>query len=378
MRESLREIFRRALRERACVVMVGTFPPPVDGMAVVNMAVRRQLERNGVRPLLIDLSVRNRGVLVPTRLTKALKGFAGMAWLLMKPGLSKSSLYMSASGGWGQLIELFLVLAARARRMRVFLHHHSYSYLECRRSLTALLVRLAGKRAIHITQSKNMSRRLEEVYHVAYVESVSNAVFHSSGSVAPARQVTALRTVGFISNLAVEKGVLDFLRLSAAMQDRGLYVNAVLAGPFQNREIKRVVEAYVASLSNLEYVGPVYGHEKEKFFQMIDLLIFPTRYKNETEGIVNHEAMSRGLPVIAYGRGCISEIVDTSCGKVIPVESEFVPAALAQIQEWIWEPSGFAAASRAAACRFSQTYTASAARWAGILERLLESQTRYT
>ena len=37
----------------------------------------------------------------------------------------------------------------------------------------------------------------------------------------------------------------------------------------------------------------------------IDLLIFPTRYTNETEGIINHEAMSRGVPVIAYGRGAI-------------------------------------------------------------------------
>ncbi|EQD34016.1 Glycosyl transferase, group 1 domain protein, partial [mine drainage metagenome] len=103
---------------------------------------------------------------------------------------------------------------------------------------------------------------------------------------------------------------------------------------------------------------------KNAFFDGIDTMIFPTLYANEAEPLVIHEAMQHGLPVIAYGRGCIPEVVTPECGRVIPPDEAFVPAALAQVAAWMQAPEMFQAASSAAAARFATLQRSSAQRWA--------------
>jgi len=84
-----------------------------------------------------------------------------------------------------------------------------------------------------------------------------------------------------------------------------------------------------------------------------------------------HEAMSRGIPVIAYGRGCIPEIIGADCGLVIDPADPFVPAALAKLESWLAEPAAFEAASQAAAARFARTYNENAARWRALLQDIV-------
>ncbi|MFZ5652791.1 MAG: glycosyltransferase, partial [Pseudomonadota bacterium] len=139
---------------------------------------------------------------------------------------------------------------------------------------------------------------------------------------------------------------------------------------FQDAATERAVRARLESLPQVEYVGPQYGAAKDAFYAGIDALVFPTRYENETEGIVNHEAMSRGIPVIAYGRGCIPEIVGADCGLVIDPAEPFVPAALAKLESWLADSAAFEAASRAAAARFVRTYEENQARWRALLADL--------
>ena len=151
----------------------------------------------------------------------------------------------------------------------------------------------------------------------------------------------AVGTLGFISNIAREKGVFEFLDLMTAVDMAGLPLHARLAGPFQDADTEQAVRERLRSLPHVEYVGPQYGAAKDAFYAGIDALVFPTRYDNETERVTNHEAMSRGIPVIAYGRGCIPEIVGADCGLVIDPAEPFVPAALAKLESWLADPAAF-------------------------------------
>jgi glycosyltransferase involved in cell wall biosynthesis len=148
-------------------------------------------------------------------------------------------------------------------------------------------------------------------------------------------------------------------------------LHARLAGPFQDTDTEQAVRERLRTLPQVEYVGPQYGAAKDAFYEGIDVLIFPTRYENETEGIVNHEAMSRGIPVIAYGRGCIPEIVGADCGLVIDPAEPFVPAALTKLENWLADPAAFQAASQTAAARFAHTYDENAVRWRALLEDIV-------
>jgi glycosyltransferase involved in cell wall biosynthesis len=353
----------------AQIVMVGAFPPPVHGMGMVNVAVRAALQKAGVEPLVLDLAAANQSRALADRLGRLPKVARRLARLIRARGLHGATLYMSVSGGLGQVYEVLFALLARTRRIRVFLHHHSFAYLDAPSLLTWCLVRVAGSDAVHITLSPKMAERLNGVYGAARVVPVSNAVFFVPPSAAtPIR--SRLQTLGFLSNIAPEKGVFEFLDLCAAARDSGLPLRARLAGPFQDDETEQRVRARLVALPEVDYVGPKYGAEKDDFYAGIDVLMFPTRYVNEAEPVTLHEAMSRAVPVIAYGRGCIPEFLGPDCGLVIDPAAPFVPAALAQIETWLVDPAAFEAASQAAARRFAKTYVENTERWTRVLAEI--------
>lgn len=352
------------------VVMVGAFPPPVHGMAAVNAAVRDALRQAGVTATVIDLAPPNLDRSLAARLGRLPRVLRGLGRLARQSALRGETLYMSVSGGLGQVYELAFLLLARLRGMRVFLHHHSFAYLGEPTWLAQVLVTSAGSRAVHVTQSRGMAQRLQVLYGAGHVVPISNAVLYPREAGA-ARCRMAVRKLGFLSNLAAEKGVFEFLDLMATAEAAGLPVTGVLAGACQDQNMRDRVEQRLRSQRNLSYVGAVYGADKEQFLDAIDVLVFPTRYRNETEALVNHEAMSRGIPVIAYGRGCIPEIVSADCGLVIDPAEPFVPAALAKLESWLADPAAFQAASQAAAARFVRTYDENAARWRALLEDIV-------
>lgn len=349
---------------------MGAFPTPVHGMAVVNEAVRDRFVEAGVEPVVIDVSATSLDRSLAVRLGRLPKVVRGLGRMLFSRCSRDGSLYMSVSGGAGQVYEVFFLLLARLRRMRVYLHHHSFAYLDRPSWITRVLTAVAGPASVHITQSPGMAARLLILYpSVRRVIPISNAVFLIGGRAQTVSARSALKTLGFISNISAEKGVFEFLDLVAASEAEGVMLQAKLAGPFQDTETERRVRQRLGELRTVEYVGPQYGEAKEAFFATIDALIFPTH--NETEGIVNHEAMCHGLPVIVYGRGCIPEIVQPDCGLVIDPMEPFVPAAAAQIKAWIDSPEVFQAASRVARERFVNTYEDNARRWEDLVREIL-------
>lgn len=352
------------------VVMVGAFPPPMHGMAAVNAAVRDALRAAQVEPLVIDVAAPSLERSLSARLGRLPRVGKGLLKLATRRRLRGASLYMSVSGGFGQMYEIVFVLLARLRGMRIFLHHHSFAYLDRPNGVTSVLMRATGAEAIHIALSSGMAERLKSSYGVGGVTPISNAVFFATTDAAGTPRKEP-KTLGFVSNIALEKGVFGFLDLMKAAQTAGLPVRGKLAGPFQDADTERAVRARLRELPLVEYAGPRYGADKVAFFDGIDVLIFPTRYANEAEPVTIHEAMSRAVPVIAYGRGCIPEIVDPRCGLVIDPEQAFVPAALEQLEHWMADSAAFQAASKAAAARFASNYAENEMRWQTLLAKII-------
>lgn len=356
------------------ILMAGAFPPPVHGMAAVNAAVRDRLRATGVELLVIDLAASSldRGLLA--RLGRLPKVVRGLVRLGSARALRGDTLYMSVSGGLGQAYEILILALARLRGMRVYLHHHSFAYLDTPSWLTRLLVRIAGP-AHHVVLSEGMARRLRTLYpQVQSTIPISNTalLLDTQGSTPLVRQ--ELRTLGFLGNISAEKGIFTFLDLLAACRDRKLPIRAKLAGPFQDAQTEQQIHERLMALPAVEYVGARYGSEKTDFYTGIDVLIFPTHYVNEAEPLTIHEAMSHAIPVIAYGRGAIPEIICPQGGRVVPPDEPFIPVALAQIEAWLGQLAVFQEASAAAARQFMTLRTANAARWQGLMTQLLASE----
>ena len=353
------------------VVMIGAFPPPVHGMSVVNSAVLKHLRKSGDDPRVINLAAPGLGRSLSARLKRLPLVLRGLLALARMRGVRGKCLYMSVSGGSGQCYELAFLLLAKSFRMRIILHHHSYAYLSKARWITRWLIMLAGNSAVHVTQCLNMVQRLHVLYGVMRAIPVSNSVFLGSDLVPEGRAAKSVSTIGFISNIAAEKGVFDFLSLMEAIEYLKLPLKGVLAGPFQDSSTKEAVSKRLALIGNVKYLGARYGKNKDVFYNSIDVLIFPTRYQNETESIVNQEALSHGVPIIAYGRGCIPEIIGPKAGLIVDPGQPFVPAAVAQLEAWIADPGSFRIASQAAAQGFTDRNSISHERWEELSSVLL-------
>lgn len=350
--------------------MVGAFPPPMHGMSAVNEAVRAQLERIGIPLVGINIAAPSLDRSLTARLARLPNALRGMLRFAIWAQRGET-LYMSISGGFGQLYELLFLLLARLRGMRIFLHHHSYAYLDQRSALTRVLVSVAGSGATHIALSDGMAARLQRTYHQSKrVVAISNAVllFEEVGSSVAPHQ--ALAKIGFLGNVAAEKGVFEFLAVAEKMEAIGIPVRAILAGPFQDPEIERRVRERLTRLRSVEYVGPRYGQAKFSFFREIDVLLFPSHHVSEAEPVTIHEAMMNGVPVIAYGRGAIGEIVSSVCGLVIDPAHDFVDRAVAQLQFWRESPQALQQASKAARERFLAICAENKDRWESVRAEL--------
>jgi glycosyltransferase involved in cell wall biosynthesis len=340
------------------LIMVGAFPPPVQGMAVINQAMAQRLAARDCEPVIVDIAAPSLERGIAYHLTRMCRTFGGLLRLLVTRKSRASSLYMSVSGGYGQVHEAIFAFIARLKGMRATLHHHSYAYLDKPNRLTRLLFALAPHDTWHVVLSAGMAEGLQRNYGVGRIRVLSNAAFMSHADV-PARLGRELQTLGFLSNISAEKGIFEFISLVDACVSAGMRVYGVVAGPFQNAETESKVMAMLKDRPKLKYVGPRYGVEKDAFFESIDALIFPTRYVNEAEPITIHEALRSGVPVIAYGRGAIPELIDDSCGMVIAPQKSFVPEALGRIKWWQDHVMEFMAASQTAFQRFARVHAES-------------------
>ena len=168
------------------VCVIGVQPPPVHGMAVVNAHVARQFaqasDNASTNIVIIDLApgtlsrsrVRRLG-----RIAKVMKGLMNAA----RTRSSWKTVYMSVSGGYGQIYEILFVLLGRCLGARLFLHHHSFAYLDSPFWITRMLTSLAGKNASHIVLCQKMGKMLSSVYPpAAQIHVLSNISLIDSGS----------------------------------------------------------------------------------------------------------------------------------------------------------------------------------------------------
>jgi len=355
--------------------MVGAFPPPIHGMSVVNNTIRERFFVNEIYPSVINLSATslNRKLLKRfSRFSYVILGILRFTYLLLRRKVQP--LYLSISGGLGQIYEIGFVALARLFGIRIFIHHHSYAYLERLNHITYLLLRIAGEKATHVALSDDMAIKLEMFYpNIRDIMVISNVAMIGKKNQEFLSANRSIKKIGFIGNISREKGILDFFDVVDNIESQGLNLKALIAGPFQDSGIEMAVKKRLTLLRNAEYIGPKYGSGKKEFFKEIDVLLFPTRYFNEAEPLIIHEAMQQGIPVISFAKGSIAEIIPSNSGLVVAKDANFVDAAVQQLKDWQSHPNKFLNASINARKHFIEMKSIYDKRFEILYERILAS-----
>lgn len=328
------------LKLRRSVLIAGQFPPPVTGFAYITQEMAKLISAQH-ETRIIDLSLHTKRGGAAYHLHRMFLTAKGLWPLLLWCRKPERAFYIACEGNMGLFYTIKLCATARVLRYQLFIHHHSFGYIEKHSFLMACLVALAGRDATHIFLCQTMAYRFAK----RYSRSLKHTVISNSAFVdLPPEKLVAHLTkndgflvIGLLSNLNEDKGLKTFLDLLRQGIAQGLNIKGVLAGPPDTDYDNVIINDACKELGErLDYRGAVYGKDKENFYNSIDVFVFPTRYANEAQPTVVFEAMSYGVPVLSYDRGCIACQVG-ECGAVIERNDDFIPFAL----DWLKSQNAF-------------------------------------
>ncbi|WP_091884515.1 glycosyltransferase family 4 protein [Bradyrhizobium sp. Rc2d] len=254
-------------------------------------------------------------------------------WRMIRNRTHPRIMYMGCEGDWGLIYTLILAVAARALGYVIFLHHHSFSYVDRPYRLMRAVMRVGGDRIRHIFLCSRMQKCFENTYgDVASANIISNAAFVNAYTDLEVPTEPKPLRLGLLSNLTREKGLYTFIELLRLLRRSNIEVKGILAGPITDAQDMANVTSAVSELGGtLAYIGPIYGTTKDSFYREIDIFVFPTEYANEAQPTVLFEALASGSRIVAYDRGCIASQIGTH-GLTIPIGSDFCKEAYRYIK----------------------------------------------
>jgi glycosyltransferase involved in cell wall biosynthesis len=340
-------IFMTKVNGTAIVVMA-PLPPPVTGMTLLTQKVVEALRETGPTTVLNWSPGFSRKGL-KFRLVRTARFFQSLARLVRRGRVHEQRLYTVSNSGAGLYFTQLLVYFARRLGYQVYLHHHSYAYIDRFDRRMARIDRWMQASGTHVVHCQKMIDDFRRRYdsRTQFATVLPSVV--SIPVAAPRQSPHQPFRLGHLSNLTIDKGLEDVLQTFRKLHDMNRDVRLDLAGPVQPGEARELLQSAVAAYPSLvNHRGPIYGEEKSRFFAEIDAFLFPTRYRNESWGIVLHEALAAGVPVITYDRGCTRVVVGSHAGKVLGQDEDFVEVAADQIQRWMHHANEYSAASRAA------------------------------
>jgi glycosyltransferase involved in cell wall biosynthesis len=123
------------------------------------------------------------------------------------------------------------------------------------------------------------------------------------------KQFDGLKII-FLSNLMLEKGIVDLLEALLILQERGISFQAKIAGGIDS-SMQDEINIYFEQLKdNVEYLGLVYGDDKKELLEWGNVFVFPTYYTMEGQPISIFEAMATGNIILTTKHAGIPDVFE--------------------------------------------------------------------
>jgi glycosyltransferase involved in cell wall biosynthesis len=242
---------------------------------------------------------------------------------------------MVPDGGLGLFYFIFHYVAALKFSDKIILHHRTGKYIETYDLIMALITRLGGSHVYHVFLSENMAALFQRKYGSVYHRICTNAYFVDKALSTPVKHSRGeFFNLGHLSNLCTDKGFFTVADLFEQLMHKKKKIKLFMAGPILETSVRlKIGEMLKRFPIQFIYKGPIYGRAKERFYQGLDLFVFPSLYSQEAQPNVIYEALAAGVPVIATSRGFISEMLDGKRGFIPPDEDDFVDFAIDCIEK---------------------------------------------
>ena len=351
----------------SCVlpVLIGPFSGPVHGVSIINNALCAIMRARGVAPAIIDLSpgLRARGPAYhAARLGRT--GWGVLRVLGARLAGPRRRYVMHLDGGGGLFYNIVLALALRVTGQAVLFYHHSSHYVLADSRLMRVALRVAGG-APQLFCSEKMAGLFSQRYRPrGETLVINNAAWIAPIAGAPRRDRQGSLRLGFLSALSLDKGVGRAIETLRTLRRRGVPAELALAGAISDARVRDLLDMAGREFGPaLSVLGMVQQAEKDAFLAGLDYFLFPSLYPHETQSLVVPEALSAGVPVIAYDHRFVGEVVGEG-GILIPSSADYAGNAA----DWI-EAGGDALDERRGRAR--RQFAAERQEAAGQVDRLI-------
>lgn len=315
------------------MIFLGDIPPPLHGMSAINKQMLDEIKKHK-KVFFINTSPTWLSRYYHTRFWLLIKAiyFIPVTILLLWAIIFRREkvLYRSLNGGYGQVFDFCWLSIARLFALKVFLHHHAALYLTSRSKLFDAICKITNFNAVHIVLGDAMHDALSTNYNIDQkkIRILSNAAFFKINDAKKLKSnPNEIVRIGYLANLSLSKGIDVFLKTITHLNGKGLKFEAIVAGPCHDSVIRAQLDTACSQLSELKYVGGLYGSDKDNFFEALDCFIYPSR--NEAEPLVIYEAAVEGALVLSSEAGCMKSSAQRLQGWSMPLDSPDVWAEAA-------------------------------------------------
>ncbi len=188
------------------VYAVGIVPPPVTGMTLVTEKIVQQLQSTG--PLTFwNWSPGHQPTRARFHTMRVLHTLGCVLRMLANGRVAGNRLYLLANSRSGLLLTVVLATLARLLGYRLYLHHHTYGYIDRHNAAMAWVVRQMRSNGVHIVHCPRMVDDFRRQYSAArrFLTMYPSVVSLECGQ--PRSAPREPFCLGVLSNLTLDKGV---------------------------------------------------------------------------------------------------------------------------------------------------------------------------
>ena len=291
------------------ILLIGPFPPPISGVSIANLVLRNGLQKKGVRVGHINTESQNK-----IKGNTGSLSFSKLKFALSYLKLFKLPFYDVANVTIGQTFfgvckYLPFLLVSKIFKLPTIVHLHG-GYLKdefdnqngIKKKLMLFTLKLFD---YGIVLSKSLEKHISFFLENEKIFTCKNFFQENlNASSQQNKDYDEVRLI-FLSNLIQGKGINLLLDVLKNIESSKIKVKIAGNIPLENIDVEKKMQ----KLTNLEYLGVVYGKRKTEMLEWGNVFCLPTFYdRGEGQPISIIEAMAFGNLILTTKHGGIPDI----------------------------------------------------------------------